>query len=112
LFWVLAYDTEYAMVDRDDDLRIGMKTSAITLGRWDVPAIMLFYGLYLALWAGLLWSQLQGGWWLLGWLVAAGQAGWHWILIHSRQREGCFQAFRLNHWVGFSLFVGVVLGHL
>ncbi len=109
LFWVLAYDTEYAMVDRDDDLRIGMKTSAITLGRWDVAAVMLFYGLYLGSWSALGRSLGLGGWFQAG-IVAAGlQAAWHWTLIRDRTREGCFRAFRLNHWVGFAVFAGTAL---
>ena len=114
LFWVLAYDTEYAMVDRDDDLKIGMKTSAITLGRWDVAAITAFYLIYLALWgwllAPLVWSP--GGWPLwAALLVALGQVVWHVRLIKDRSREGCFKAFRLNHWLGFSVFAGVVLSY-
>jgi 4-hydroxybenzoate polyprenyltransferase len=109
LFWVLAYDTEYAMVDRDDDLKIGMKTSAITLGRFDVPAIMLFYALHLALWAALL-AETMSAWFWLGIAAAAAQALWHYRLIRERAREGCFKAFRLNHWLGFAVFAGVVLG--
>ncbi len=111
LFWVLAYDTEYAMVDRDDDLRIGMKTSAITLGDKDVPAIMGFYGAYLVVWAALLPVPRQSPLFALGWAVAAAQVVWHFGLIRQRTREGCFKAFRLNHWLGFSVFAGVVLGY-
>ncbi len=110
LFWVLAYDTEYAMVDRDDDLKIGMKTSAITLGRWDVPAVMAFYLLLLAIWGVVLAPLGLGVAWYLGLGVALAQVGWHWTLIRGRTREGCFAAFRANHWVGFALFAGVVLG--
>ena len=108
LFWVLAYDTEYAMVDRDDDLRIGMKTSAITLGRHDVAVVMACYALYLGSWAALgLWQGL--GWlFLLGIAAGAAQALWHFTLIRKRARDGCFKAFRLNHWLGFGVFVGVV----
>ena len=109
LFWVLAYDTEYAMVDRDDDLRIGMKTSAITLGRFDVAAVMAFYGLYLASWALLGHSLGLGRVFLLGIAAAAAQALWHYALIRGRTREGCFKAFRLNHWVGFAVFAGIAL---
>ncbi len=109
LFWVLAYDTEYAMVDRDDDLKIGMKTSAITLGRYDVAAIMAFYVVYLAVWAWTLWSRL-GGWVLgLALLLAAAQAVWHFTLIRQRERDGCFRAFRANHWLGFTVFLGIAL---
>ncbi|MDI9331377.1 MAG: 4-hydroxybenzoate octaprenyltransferase [Alphaproteobacteria bacterium] len=110
LFWVLAYDTEYAMVDRDDDLRIGMKTSAITLGRWDVAAVMAFYALHLLIWDALL-TPLGLGWPLyLALGLAALQAIWHFALIHRRTREGCFLAFRMNHWLGATLFGGIALG--
>lgn len=109
LFWVLAYDTEYAMVDRDDDLKIGMKTSAITLGRWDVAAIAVFYTVYLLLWAVLLNLSQRGIWMFLAWAAAVLQVAWHLWLIKDRTREGCFQAFRLNHWLGFSVFAGLVL---
>ena len=110
LFWVLAYDTEYAMVDRDDDLRIGMKTSAITLGRYDVAAVMGFYAVYLCSWL-LLLAPHGLGWPVHGaFVVAAGQALWHWRLIRARTRAGCFQAFRLNHWLAATVFVGIVLG--
>jgi len=109
LFWVLAYDTEYAMVDRDDDLKIGIKTSAITLGRLDVVGVMAFYGLFLAIWAVVGRSLGLGEWFLLGIAAAAAQALWHWSMIRERSREGCFRAFRVNHWVGFAVFAGVVV---
>jgi 4-hydroxybenzoate polyprenyltransferase len=109
LFWVLAYDTEYAMVDRDDDLKIGMKTSAITLGAWDVPAIMGFYAVYLGVWTWAYQMAAPGLAFYLGIAVAAAQATWHWALIRDRTRDGCFRAFRLNHWVGFSVFAGIAL---
>jgi 4-hydroxybenzoate polyprenyltransferase len=108
-FWVLAYDTEYAMVDRDDDLRIGIQTSAITLGRWDVAAVLAFYALHLVLWGALVWPLAGGPWLALALAVAAAQVVWHAWLIRDRSRDGCFQAFRLNHWLGATLFVGVVL---
>ena len=111
LFWVLAYDTEYAMVDRDDDLRIGMKTSAITLGQWDVPAIMLFYLVFLGSWWWLLTDVPRSPWLLLAWALALAQVAWHYTLIRGRTREGCFKAFRLNHWLGATVFAGVVLAY-
>ncbi len=109
LFWVLAYDTEYAMVDRDDDLRIGMKTSAITLGRFDVAAVMAFYAIYLAAWSWLGRSLGLGLIFQLGIAAAAAQALWHYTLIRGRTREGCFKAFAVNHWLGASVFMGVAL---
>ena len=111
LFWVLAYDTEYAMVDRDDDLVIGMKTSAITLGRADVPVVMLCYGAYLAVWTVVLAPRIHPIALGMGMLAATGQAAWHYVLIRDRSREGCFKAFRLNHWVAFAVFSAVVAGY-
>ncbi len=110
LFWVLAYDTEYAMVDRDDDLKIGMKTSAITLGQWDVLAIMGFYAGFVAIWAWVL-EAASKPLLILGLAAACLQAAWHFVLIKDRTREGCFKAFRLNHWVGFAAFAGVALSY-
>ena len=111
LFWVLAYDTEYAMVDRDDDIRIGMKTSAITLGRHDISAIMAFYAVYLCGWYGLL-APAQLSWhWSLALCLAGLQAVWHFLLILDRSREGCFKAFRLNHWLGATVFAGIAVGY-
>jgi len=111
LFWVLAYDTEYAMVDRDDDLRIGMKTSAITLGQWDVAAVMFFYAAFVGVW-GVVLDAPDKPLLMAGLVAAAMQAAWHFWLIKDRSRDGCFKAFRLNHWVGFAAFVGVALSYL
>ncbi|MCX7263141.1 MAG: 4-hydroxybenzoate octaprenyltransferase [Burkholderiales bacterium] len=111
LFWVLAYDTEYAMVDRDDDLKIGMKTSAITLGQWDVAAVMFFYAAFVGVW-GVVLDATQNPLLLAGLAAAALQAAWHFLLIKGRSRDGCFKAFRLNHWVGFAVFAGLVLSYL
>ena len=110
LFWVLAYDTEYAMVDRDDDIKIGMKTSAITLGRWDVPVIMLFYAIYLSIWLVTQVKPAQAAIIFIVLAAAVAQVLWHYMLIRTRSREGCFAAFRANHWLGFTLFAGVVAG--
>jgi 4-hydroxybenzoate polyprenyltransferase len=109
LFWVLAYDTEYAMVDRDDDLKIGIRTSAITLGRFDVAGVMAFYAVYLAAWLYLGLKLGLGPLYALGIIAAGLQAGWHLTLIYDRTRDGCFRAFRANHWVGAAVFAGVVL---
>lgn len=111
LFWVLAYDTEYAMVDRDDDLAIGMKTSAITLGRWDVPVILLCYLVYIVSWDVALSAYAQGTPFYVAVTLAFGQVAWHYTLIRERSRDGCFKAFRLNHWLGFTLFAGIAASY-
>lgn len=110
LFLVLAYDTEYAMVDREDDLKIGIKTSAITLGRWDVAAIMGFFALSLLVWAWTLMPLTLRWPVLLGLSVAGAQVLWHFTLIRQRTRAGCFTAFSQSHWMGAALFAGVALG--
>jgi len=111
LFWVLAYDTEYAMVDRDDDLRLGMKTSAITLGRLDLPVILLCYLIYIVIWDVALIKYAQGAIFNIAFALAFGQVAWHYTLIRKRSREGCFKAFRLNHWLGFTLFAGIAASY-
>ena len=112
LFWVIAYDTEYAMVDRDDDLAIGMKTSAITLGRFDVTAVMFCYLVYLSIWALAHIDPAQSAIYLIALGLALLQALWHGWLIRKRERDGCFKAFRLNHWLGFTVFAGIALSYL
>ncbi|MEP7206033.1 MAG: 4-hydroxybenzoate octaprenyltransferase [Casimicrobiaceae bacterium] len=108
-FWVLAYDTEYAMVDRDDDLRLGIRTSAILFGRFDVVAVMTCYAIYLAAmaWVGKL--RFFGGFYYAGLAVAAVIALWHGFMIRDRTRAGCFRAFLHNHWLGMAVFAGIVL---
>ena len=106
---VLAYDTEYAMVDRDDDVRLGMKTSAITLGRRDVPAIMVFYGIYLAIWLWVSARQAPSAILYIAFGAAAAQVAWHFTLIRGRTREGCFRAFKQNHWMSATVFAGIAL---
>jgi 4-hydroxybenzoate polyprenyltransferase len=110
-FWVVAYDTEYAMVDRDDDLRVGIKSSAIFFGRADVAVTMACYGAYLSLLL-LLGNAIDAGWpFYLGCGVAFGFALYHYMLIRERTREGCFRAFRHNNWVGFAVFAGTALDY-
>jgi len=106
--WAIAYDTEYAMVDRDDDLRIGIRTSAITFGRLDVAAVMLSYGVTIVLlaWAGHLADM--GPAYVAGLAAAAGIAVYHYVLIRTRSREGCFKAFNHNTWFGAAVFAGIV----
>ena len=110
IFWALAYDTEYAMVDRDDDLKIGIRTSAITFGRHDVLAVMLCYAMSLMLITAVGLNHGLGHGFLLGMLVAAGIAVYHWFLIRDRDRVRCFAAFRHNNWLGAAVFAGIALG--
>ncbi len=109
VFWAVAYDTEYAMVDRDDDLKIGIKTSAITFGRYDVAIVMLCYAVFLLLWLVCGWHLGLRYWYVAGLLVAAGCAVYHYTLIRARERMPCFAAFRHNNWLGAAVFAGVVL---
>ncbi len=115
LFWVLAYDTEYAMVDRDDDLRLGMKTSAITLGRYDVASVLVFYCLYLGIFLAFLPNvtvkSSHIAIYFIAFLVCSAQIFWHYTLIRTRSRVGCFAAFRANHWLGASVFAAVMLSY-
>jgi 4-hydroxybenzoate polyprenyltransferase len=110
VFWALAYDTEYAMVDRDDDLKIGIRTSAITFGRFDVLAVMLCYAASLGLIAWVGWQANMGLGFFIGILIATGIALYHWTLIRHRERMQCFAAFRHNNWLGAAVFLGFVLG--
>jgi 4-hydroxybenzoate polyprenyltransferase len=107
LFWVVAYDTEYAMVDRDDDLRLGLRTSAIAFGRFDVAAVMLCYAIYLVGMVAIGISRDVGVLYYAGLAAAAGCALWHGQLIRGRDRTRCFRAFLHNHWLGFAVFAGV-----
>ena len=111
VFWALAYDTEYAMVDREDDKRIGIRTAAIALGRFDVAGVMCFYAAMLAVlaWVGLLANLAAAYFAGLG--VAAALMGYHWFLIRGRSRDGCFKAFMHNNWVGAAIFAGTVLSY-
>ena len=111
LFWVIAYDTEYAMVDRDDDLKIGMKTSAITLGRFDVAAVMLSYLIFISIWASSLIERAYSAIFLIAMGLALAQALWHGWLIRNRERDNCFKAFRMNHWLGLTVFAGIALNY-
>jgi len=110
--WAVAYDTEYAMVDRDDDLRIGIRTSAITFGRFDLAAVMSCYAVALALlgWVGQM--ERLGPAYYAGLAAAAAVAAYHWTLIRSRSREGCFRAFNHNNWFGAAVFAGVLVDAL
>lgn len=112
MFWSIAYDTEYAMVDRDDDLKLGIKTSAITFGRWDVAAVMACYAAMLGLlvWVG---QRLEMGVvYYLGLAVAAAIALYHYTLIRHRERQACFRAFLHNNWLGAAVFCGIALDYL
>ena len=111
VFWALAYDTEYAMVDREDDKRVGIRTAAVALGRYDVAGVMSFYAATLAVlaWVGRLTGL--GAAYFAGLGVAAGIMGYHWFLIRGRSREGCFKAFMHNNWVGAAVFTGIALSY-
>ncbi len=110
VFWALAYDTEYAMVDRDDDIHIGIRTSAITFGRFDVLAVMICYGLNLLLIGFVGASRELGPGFYAGLIVAAGMAVYHYTLIRGRDRLRCFTAFRHNNWLGAAVFAGIISG--
>lgn len=110
IFWAIAYDTEYAMVDRDDDLKIGLHTSAITFGRFDVVAVMFCYAVNLTIITYVGRSYGLDFWFEAGILLALLCAIYHYFLIRNRSREGCFAAFRHNNWLGFCVFVGIILG--
>ena len=106
---VLAYDTEYAMVDRDDDLKIGMKTSAITLGRHDVTAVLVFFALYMGVWLWISARHAPSAVLFAAFGAAAAQVAWHYTLIRQRTREGCFIAFKQSHWISATIFAGIAL---
>lgn len=110
IFWAIAYDTAYAMVDREDDLRLGLRTSAITFGQYDVAAIAISYAILLIsqIWVAQL-ADLSN-YFLLGWFAALACAIYELKLISTRRREDCFAAFRHNNWLGGFLFLGIVLG--
>ncbi|HQT41673.1 MAG TPA: 4-hydroxybenzoate octaprenyltransferase [Polynucleobacter sp.] len=110
IFWAIAYDTAYAMVDRDDDLRLGLRTSAITFGRFDVIAIAISYGVLLVTQIAVANLSNLGDWHWLGWVLALACALYHLKLVSTRKREDCFKAFRHNNWLGGFLFLGIVLG--
>jgi 4-hydroxybenzoate polyprenyltransferase len=108
VFWALAYDTEYAMVDREDDLKIGIRTAAITFGSFDVAAVMLCYVATLAILAEVGNQLAYGQLYFVGLAVAAVVAAYHFVLIRDRTRDGCFAAFRHNKWFGAAIFAGIV----
>jgi 4-hydroxybenzoate polyprenyltransferase len=112
VFWTLAYDTEYAMVDRDDDVKLGIRTSAILFGRFDVAAVMACYAIFLGMLVGIgVWLH-RGPFFHIGIAVAAGIAVYHYFLIRGRTREGCFKAFLHNNWIGAAVFAGIALDHM
>jgi 4-hydroxybenzoate polyprenyltransferase len=112
IFWALAYDTEYAMVDRDDDVKIGIRTAAITFGRYDVIAVITCYAVALLLlaWVGQL--EEMDVWYFLGLVLAGCIALYHYTLIRTRSRDGCFKAFNHNNWFGAAVFFGVLGNYL
>ena len=111
IFWAIAYDTEYAMVDREDDLKIGIRTSAITFGRFDVAAVMLCYAAALTIIGAVGWQFGLRIWFLGGLMLAAACAVYHYTLIRQRERAGCFAAFRHNNWLGAAIFAGIAIDY-
>ena len=109
MFWSIAYDTEYAMVDREDDARLGLKSSAILLGRHDVAGVMTSHAIFLALMALVGWWQLNGLLYYVGLLVAAVLVHQQYTMIRTRERDACFKAFLNNNWVGLAIFAGLAL---
>lgn len=107
IFWAIAYDTEYAMVDREDDLKIGIRTSAITFGRADVLSVGLCYAVTLAIMAVVGQIVGSGIWYAAGLAVAAGMAAYHLWLIRAREPQRCFKAFLHNNWLGAAIFAGL-----
>ncbi len=107
IFWAIAYDTQYAMVDRDDDLKIGLRTAAITFGRFDVLAVMLCYAAFLGILVYVGQQMALGRYYYAGLVLAGALMIHHYGLIRGRSREGCFQAFLHNNWVGAAIFAGI-----
>lgn len=107
MFWAIAYDTEYAMVDREDDARVGVKSSALLLGRWDVAGVMAAHGIFLLLMAFIGFWQRLGWFYGAGIAVAAGLVVYQYRLIRHRSRDGCFKAFLNNNFVGLAIFAGL-----
>ncbi len=107
-FWAIAYDTEYAMVDRDDDVKLGLKSSAILFGRYDVAAIMVCHALFLFAMGYVGYRSGCGVGYFCGLVAAAGVAAYQYLLIRDRRRENCFRAFQLNNLVGAVIFAGIV----
>ncbi|HLS86958.1 MAG TPA: 4-hydroxybenzoate octaprenyltransferase [Burkholderiales bacterium] len=112
IFYSFAYDTEYAMVDRDDDAKLGLRTSALALGRYDVAAVMASYAAMLAILVVVGVRLGLGAPYYAGLGAAAAMMAYHWRLIRGRSRAGCFKAFRHNNWVGAVIFAGIVVNYL
>ncbi|MEO6023655.1 MAG: 4-hydroxybenzoate octaprenyltransferase [Burkholderiales bacterium] len=112
IFWAVAYDTQYAMVDRDDDVKLGIHTSAILFGKHDVLAIMLCYAVTIGILALVGLRLRLSGAYYAGLAVAVGMAVYHYFLIRDRSRDGCFKAFRHNNWFGGAIFVGLFFHYL
>ena len=112
VFWAIAYDTEYAMVDRDDDVKLGMRTSAILFGRYDVAMVMIFHALFILTLAVAGWADGRGMYFFAGLLFTAVLAARQYWWIRERTRDGCFRAFRHNNWVGGVVFAGIVADYV
>ncbi len=111
VFWAIAYDTEYAMVDRDDDVNLGIKTSAITFGRWDIAAVMACYAAMQGILITVGRLMHFGKFYYAGLAVAGAMMIWHYFMIRDRSREGSFRAFNHNNWVGAAIFAGIAVDY-
>ena len=112
IFWAIAYDTAYAMVDRDDDLKLGIKTSAITFGKYEVTCIMICYVIFFGIMTYIAMEEHLNAWYFVGLILAVACAIYHFTLIRTRERMKCFKAFLHNNWLGAFLFAGIALAYL
>jgi 4-hydroxybenzoate polyprenyltransferase len=112
MFWAIAYDTEYAMVDRDDDIKLGLKSSAILFGRYDVAGVMICHAVFILIMAYVGYRALLGAFYFIGLAIAAGLVAYQFVLIRSRQGERCFKAFLNNNWLGAAIYAGIVANFL
>ncbi len=107
VFWAIAYDTQYAMVDRNDDVKLGLKSSAILFGRHDVLAIMICYCLFIATMVYIGYWARMGACYFSGLVLTCMLVAFEYHLVRERQREQCFKAFLFNNWIGAAIFAGI-----
>jgi 4-hydroxybenzoate polyprenyltransferase len=112
MFWAIAYDTEYAMVDRDDDIKLGLRSSAILFGRYDVAGVMICHAVFILIMAYIGYRALLGAFYFVGLAIAVCLVAYQFVLIRSRQGERCFKAFLNNNWLGAAIYAGIVANFL